>query len=364
VTTSARHEPIVHASTIWPPERFYWSVIDAPAGMRVRSGPLPVGLRPAFEEEVPEPWSEELDSENTVRRLHAVCRGMGHGTVIVCAVPVGELKALNPSVQMLCPGRLPEFIRDQVFAAETDPQAVENRAAEFAGSLNLLVGDLEPSPARAARAHRRTVLLLGVLLCLALGAVGLDRRAGHFRTQAQLMATLADEDARNLGQRLQTPVRVTTERLPVLLAVAQRTAEAASRISGPSDATLPLAALLEHWPVNPPAPANSDAPGVADGSWSCDVQSLTVNGESIALTLSIDGDAAAFLRELRPPAGWMLDEPRLSNVGRAAATSRRHKASGTESPPSPVAVTRVALAMRRSPVSTKAAPLAAGGNAP
>ena len=69
--------PLDHSPTTfaWPPERFYWSVLEAP-GVR-RPGPLPPGLLPEFQEDLPVP----------VEEVHAVSVPTGDGRLVVCAAP-------------------------------------------------------------------------------------------------------------------------------------------------------------------------------------------------------------------------------------------------------------------------------------
>jgi hypothetical protein len=46
---------------------------------------------------------------------------------------------------------------------------------------------------------------------------------------------------------------------------------------------------------------------------------VAVSGSSASVSGSVEGDPAPFLKALRPPAGWTMDEPRLN---RADAVTR------------------------------------------
>jgi hypothetical protein len=295
-----------------PAERLYWSVLDAPRGARLRPGPLPIGLRIAFEEDVPIPENIAGDEAGA---MHIVCTPLPGGRILACGGPIAELTAaLPPLATALIPASLPAFIHDELVA---DPAA--DRAADpasLAASLNLLVGELEPAHIRAARARRRTVVLAASLLAVLLLALGLSRRAASDRLLAADALAAADTAAQDLGRALSLPARITPDTLPAILAVAQRSADAAARIAPPRDASGPLEALLAAWPAPPTFPA---VPDLHSNAWTSTVQSLNVTGDTIALILTIDGEAAAFLREFTVPPGWSLDEPRLTTIGRPAS---------------------------------------------
>ncbi len=74
----------------------------------------------------------------------------------------------------------------------------------------------------------------------------------------------------------------------------------------PADVTAPLAGMLRSWPVP------------AEGHPNAEVQSLNVDSRRIALTVSIDGDPGEFLATIRPPPGFVLEQP-----GIAANSERR-----------------------------------------
>ncbi len=282
----------------------------------------------AFEEDVPLP---EVTAGDESAALHIVCTPLGAGRILACGASTAELKAaLPPLATALVPASLPTFIRDELLA---DPAA--DRVADpasLAASLNLLIGELEPAHFRAARSLRRAVVLAASLLAVLLLAIGLNRRAASDRQLAADALAAADAAAQDLGRAIAAPVRITPDTLPAVLAIAQRSAEAAGRINPPRDATGPLETLLAAWPT----------PQSTSDTWVCTVQSLHITGEVIALTLTIDGEAASFLRAFTVPTGWSLDEPRLTTIGRSVSTG-----ASTEPPASLV---RLTLTLRRAAV--------------
>lgn len=341
---TASHES-ASVRTSWPADHFYWTVLDAPPGARVRSGPLPIGLRAAFEADVPETHVEDAgEPADSGRGLHAVCISAGKGKVIVCAASVGRLGALDAQARALTPGEVPAFIHNEVAGRGGEGGATPQSPDVIAASLNLLVGEFEPAPWKAARARRSVLAMATVLLCCVLAAIGLLRRGVHDLTFASAALTQADESAQRLGQSLRIGVRVTPDTLPALLAVTRRSAEAAARISPPGDASVALAELLERWPRDDGA-RGTDAP--AGGRWECTVQSLSASGDSIAISVTVDGDTSEFLRTFSPPEGWTIDEPRLTGVGRAAVPGRPIAALVPDGAASAAALTRIGLTLRR-----------------
>jgi hypothetical protein len=249
----------------WPAERFYWTVLEAPG--ITRGGELPVGLRAAFEDEVPVSGDE----------LHAVCAPMGGGRLLVCAAERRDLEAIDPATLSHTPESVPGFIE----AADAQP-----------GALELLVGAFEPRPVRRARAHRRAVAISTLLLCSALVGVGLMRRAANERAAAALAG---DATARTLASISMSSADALSMELVRLRGFTHP--EQVARTE--AEATPALAALLAAWPAKVPSKP----------------QSIAVNTSGIAVSLTVDGDAGPFLGALKPPAGWSLDEPRLNTAG-------------------------------------------------
>lgn len=248
----------------WPPERFYWSVLDAP-GMK-RAGVLPPGLLPEFQEELPVP----------VEELHAVSVPTGDGRLVVCAAPRSALAELDQSLLSLTPERLPAVIAAPIECS----------------CLNLLVGEFEPRPLRRARAIRH-VLAAGVVLLAALIAVlGLVRRAGHWESVAE------QARAASVQALLQISPGATLEKVLAELARLRPATEAAASLRPPPDAAPQLAALLNAWPAAIPSKP----------------QSISVTPAALDVSVALDGNAAVFLRAFKPPPGWRLDEPRLNTA--------------------------------------------------
>lgn len=329
-------------STVWPSARFYWSILELPSGAarRIRPGPLPPGLRPQFEEDVPEPESALAD-------LHAVCAPIDGDRLIVCAAPSAALATLAPGTLALTPdvSDLPEFIRGDrshtSSGASNDESAptteLGNSAASTVARLNLLVGAHEPALFRRARARRTSLALVTFTLCAAIASLGLHERAARDRALAAEHSRSAHVLAASLGRG------IAPADLPALVGRARQSADAAAKIAEPADAAAPLAALLTAWPT----------------AQAANVQSINAAGEVIAIALTIEGDSAAadFLRAFAAPAGWTLEEPRLTALGPTITRYPRPNSDG-ELSPIPV-LTRINLTLRRSGPLSHAAPIAA-----
>jgi hypothetical protein len=241
----------------WPAERFYWAVLDAP-GLR-RAGELPPGLRGAFEDEAPAP------------DLHIVCAPIRDGRALACGAPneaLAPLQALS-----LCPDGLPDL------GVEVDPR-----------SLNLLVGAFEPPMLKRIRTRRRTMIVAALALTAAFTSIGLARRAAH-----------DSERARSLDRAAQGLARAVVPAAPQSLgAELERARRAAGvQVKPPPDAALTLAAVLAGWPTQV-----TSRP-----------QSIVIGGETASLSVNVEGDSTPFLQALHPPAGWVLEEPRLTAAG-------------------------------------------------
>jgi hypothetical protein len=259
----------------WPADRFYWSVLDAPAS--VRPGPLPAGLAQAFEDEVP----------TGGEALHAVCAPMGEGRIAVCGAPRSQLEALPPGTLSLSPEAIPECVGPSLDAS----------------SFNLLVGELEPQPLRRARSRRHLLTTAAALACAALLSLGLLRRAQHDQ------AVAAAERGALATAMAQAKVSELT--LPRELDTLRRAAKSQTlRPSGSPDAAPALAALLAAWPAQVP----------------CKPQSISIDASGASIELSVEGDPSPFLRAFKAPQGWTLAEPRLNTAGsltRLSLTLRR-----------------------------------------
>lgn len=264
----------------WPPDRFYWAVLDAPLR---RPGPLGPGLLLDLQDQVPLP----------VEDLHAVGLAIepehvgGGRRTLVCAAPRGTLHGLPPDVYSLAPLAMPEGL-----APEADSCA-----------LNLLVGDFEPRSQRRGRTRTHAIAMAATLVVAGLLALGFSRRA----TMLEQLASAPTGPGTEPG--------ISRADLNALRAFAAR----AATEPAPIDATGPLAAALRAWP--PAAPGRPRA----------DVQSLSVDSRRIALTVSVDGDPGEFLATLESPLGFVLEQPGIStsdNKARLALTFTRIPAAG------------------------------------
>jgi hypothetical protein len=263
----------VSSTLRWPPDRFYWSVLDAPGWQR--SGELPAGLRPPFEEDVPLPGEG----------VHAVCCPLEDGKMLVCGARREELSEVSAEVHALTPESLPPCID-----ANIDP-----------AKLNLLVGEFEPRTIRRARRVRHFAGALAMVLCSILVAVGLERRAEVHRG----LASEARQARATLLAQVGPAARV--EDLRAEVAALRRSAEAGQRIHPPLDAAPGLVDLLKRWPAEAKAQP----------------QSLSISGTSMGMSVLVEGHPSRFLEELGAPEGWILDQPRLTSVDRSTRLDLR-----------------------------------------
>jgi hypothetical protein len=256
----------------WPADRFYWTVLDAP-GLR-HNGELPVGLLLLLQEDLP----VELDT------LHAVGATLADGRVAVCAAERSDLDAIPADALSLTPESLPRFLDGECLTPDR---------------FNLLVGAFEPRPIRMVRIKRHAFAAGTLLLCGLLLAIGLHRRASHWRE----LAGSADAAAGQVAAAV-----VPTGRPVDLAAQAARlrgTREALAKAASPPDASLSLAKVLRAWPSSTPSKP----------------QSISVSPSAIAISVSLEGDPAAFLKAFTAPMGWEMDEPRLNTADKLTRLS-------------------------------------------
>ncbi len=258
------NRPSTHALR-WPPERFYWAVLDAP-GVR-SAGALPPGLLPLLEEHIPIPLDD----------LHAVAAPLDTARLLVCAAARKDLDDIEAGASALTPSRIPPEIADSA-----DPS-----------QLNLLVGDYEPRGVRRARLQAHALSAAMVLLCAGLVTLGLVRRAAHYDEVASIArataataatATLHDPSSHFALREMQT-VRDNLKR--------------AAGVAPPADAAPALAALLAAWPADVPSTP----------------QTITATADELSVSVAVAGDPAAFLAAMEPPMGWTMDQPRLNAAG-------------------------------------------------
>jgi hypothetical protein len=246
----------------WPANRFYWSIIEAPQWRR--AGPLPAGLMPAFEEDLP--------VEASI--LHAVCVPMDGGGLLVCAVEAEALARVDASTQRLCPGSLPAFVAPGLCPRD----------------LNLLVGRYEPRQVRRARTRKHALGAAAALAASGLIAAGLVRRG------AELEAAAAEAELATANSLAACSPGKTLEAFARELASLRRSGESAASVRPAPDAALALAGLLRRWPAVPSKP-----------------QSIAVSEAGATVSVSVEGDSTPFLKAFQPPQGWVMDEPRLNS---------------------------------------------------
>jgi len=260
----------VSDSTAWPPERFYWGVLEETGWNR--AGILPEALRPMLEEELPREVSD----------LHAVCVPMADGALAVCAVDRADLEHVPGGTLSLTPQSVPDFLD-----ARAD-------ASQFA----LLVGEFEPRPVRAARVRRHVAAAAVLVACSLLVAFGLQRRMNYWESVVSSTRIVATELIDKVSLVL-APGSNHRRQLDDEIDRLRRLESAFTRETLPVDAAAPLAAMLRVWPSAVPNK----------------VQAIAVNPSGMTISVLVEGDVSPFLRAFRTPAGWLLDEPRLTAAG-------------------------------------------------
>jgi hypothetical protein len=246
------------ARVTWPPERFYWAIVEGVA-LR-RPGPLPPGLLTLAADDIP----ADIDT------LHAVGAPDARGRVIICAADRAPLASLPHDSISLTPAAVPDF-------SDADPAAFE-----------LLVGAFEPRSIRTRRLRRHAGLAATVLLCGSLVAAGAIRRAAHDERTARRLT-----DAR---ATLLAAAGLSADELAERLARQHALESALARATAPRDVTPLFADLLRRWP------------STADAS----VESFSLTDSRVLASVSLASDPAAFLAGVSAPPGWRLEEPRLS----------------------------------------------------
>jgi hypothetical protein len=261
-------------SISWAPERFYWASLEA-RGIS-GSGPLPTGLRADLLEAVPVPAEE----------LHAVFVATGE-KLLVCAARRADLAAVNLAVVSLTP--------------ESSPEGLDLRP-EALNALELLVGDFEPATYRQQRRRWSAAALVLALMILAFFITGSLRRADHWNRVAAAAAGQYTRVAADLvpgGEGGGRDHGAAIAQLPARIAELQAATRSAKELRPPTDAAARLAQLLASWPTDVVATP----------------QSVVVSDRGVSISVTVPGDAAAFLRRFVPPRGWTLQEPKLSASG-------------------------------------------------
>lgn len=252
----------------WPSDRFYWAVLDASGWSG--HGELPPGLLPTLADELP----IELES------VHAVATQINSGRILVCACPREHLQRIELKATALVPESVPEALN------------IPDGPAT-ASTLNLLVGEFEPTPIRAARRSRHLFAAATCMLCVVLMGVGLIRRTHHSTLAARSAAAASDAllKEHTADRREQT--------LAAEVQLMRSIADSARRAKPPAEAALVFESFLSAWPTQPPSKT----------------QSVTAGPDGVSVGVIVEGDPAPFLAALKPPATLALDEPRVNTVG-------------------------------------------------
>jgi hypothetical protein len=201
----------------------------------------------------------------------------------VCAAHRLALDSVDPAAVSLTPAAVPDFAESCTDAAR----------------LNLLVGPFEAPAITAARGRTRLLLGTTVTVCALVTALGVQRRAAAWRTDAAHTAAEVERVTRGVLP----PGRALQDELERLRDVSRGAAQAPVL----ADASLALAGVLAGWPAQAP----------------CVAHSIIVNESGATLSLALHGDPARFLETIDPPPGWTLDEPRLNAAGGTTRVSVR-----------------------------------------
>lgn len=250
-----------------PMQRLYWSIVEAPG---VRAGPLPPGLWPLLEDDVP------LDAS----LLWAVGAPIDKRNLLVCAALKSELALLQVTQDgTVTPEQVPPWAEFSV-----DPS-----------TFNLLVGPFEPVSIRTRRHKRRLIHASLALVTALLVSLGLERRARVWCEESRLL----DAEAQSVLASVSPSLGWSKDDLA--LELLERTQAGPVTVRTAGDAALAVAGLIGRWPAHIPSKA----------------QTISAGGESASATVLVPGDAAEFIAALKPPEGWRLDEPRLVSVDKA-----------------------------------------------
>ena len=204
-----------------PSERFFFAALDTAALDSPRAKRDPTRLGYLFESTLPLP----------IEAVHAVYVPAGPDRVLACGMPTDALREAAAGALTLGPSGLPGFVQD----LGVNPDAI-----------NLLTGVFEPRPVKRARRSLMVHAAAALVLCTALLALGMERRARvhlqqaaatHNAVETVYQAVLPPQT----GRARPDAVRLTTE--------LRRLRQTRSNRAGPVfDAADQLAALLAFWP--------------------------------------------------------------------------------------------------------------------
>ncbi|MBK9189391.1 MAG: hypothetical protein IPM33_10600 [Phycisphaerales bacterium] len=263
----------------WPTNRFYWATLDAPGVRRV--GPIPTGLLPLLEDDVPANADD----------LHAVGVPLSGGRLGVCAAEAAALRAVPPGVLSLTPEALPSLPRQP----GSQPRSVQ--PARGGVRTAAAASPSFPSP-RVRRGNS------GALRGVARGRPA-PARTAHWESYTH--------DARTASQTIAAEAAsVPPHQLAAQASRVRGTLDALAKAAPSPDASIALAAVLRAWPTSIPSKP----------------QSITTNAAGIAISVTLEGEPAAFLDAFTPPQGWMLDEPRVNTVDKVSRLALQLRPKG------------------------------------
>jgi len=304
----ASHDSHIWSIT-WPPERFFWALIDPSKLPRSLARQGIATSHPALDElivdQLPLPLHE----------LHVVYQRVSNNNnrLIACAARTNDLRDLPIETLELKASHLPRWLDEALTPIDTHPDLSimpesdhfqhETIAQSSAASLpNVLIGTHAPHSIRRHARHRDLIFactLLSLCLCLALG---MNRRAAASRTQAQNFATAT-------AGLVRANVPSLPASWPAIISELETehhnfTRTRTQPMIPPRDAAEVLAGLLARWPL----------------ATSVQTQSLRVAEDQMTITVSTSlvDNARAFANNIIAPSGWVLSEPQLSSSGNAS----------------------------------------------
>lgn len=218
------HDAELGAAATLDSEEFYFAVLDV--------SDLPASLRRGHSAIARATLDARLERFVPVRIEHLATAysPIDESTVAACAIEYERLATIPPDATALFPTKLPESLQ------ETVPRHC----------LNVLIGDLEPSPVRLLRQRIHLAVGLGMVAVLSLAWLGLERREVVLRERATTANVHAMRAASSLGSHdfphtALAALKTEVDRL-------EATRGEAARQNLPRDAALELGRVLSLWP--------------------------------------------------------------------------------------------------------------------
>lgn len=270
-----------------PACEFYWSILD-PRKSGLGTRPTVEQLGYLFENELPCPI-ENLHAEFVTFKTDD-----GEIRVLACGcLRESVAHAQRSSAITFGPDALPPFLRTSL-----EPERI-----------NLLSREFESTAVRSLRKQIQWITAVSILLLATLVTMGLYRRAHVLNLEATHLT--------DVRTRLYTEVlghdatAQLTSQPPELRLLAEWRELRQSRREIPTtsidDATLALATLLRHWPVDSTSPPDQILPMQTDRL------TVTPTAITIAGRLPSTDDAQRFATRLGPMDGWQFDQPQVTH---------------------------------------------------